>query len=160
MKKSISIIDVYRLLFVMFLMFGCKKDNLTTPDIDNNNGAPDIETYFQRFINEGNARGENIPQSLNGIEAEFDEFTEPGIIGLCTRVSNGTNRVVIDQTFWDNADDLQKERIVFHELGHCYLNRNHKNGTLANGYCNSMMNAGGGNLYRAVQHALSRILHR
>lgn len=50
--------------------------------------------------------------------------------------------MIIDLEFWERANILNKEFVVFHELGHCTLFRAHKEGVDANGICVSMMRSG------------------
>jgi hypothetical protein len=40
-----------------------------------------------------------------------------------------------------------KEYIVFHELGHCVLNRPHTEDSFSNGVCSSIMRSGNGGCY-------------
>jgi hypothetical protein len=46
-------------------------------------------------------------------------------VGVCFIFNNGQRKIEIDAQFWDEADDLTREELLFHELGHCVLNRDH-----------------------------------
>jgi len=46
--------------------------------------------------------------------------------------------------FWETASFAEKEYVVFHELGHCALNRRHLDTKNADGTCLSMMQSGNG----------------
>jgi hypothetical protein len=48
-----------------------------------------------------------------------------GYVGVCKIYNNGQRRIEIDREYWDNSGDLVKEELLFHELGHCILNRKH-----------------------------------
>lgn len=54
-----------------------------------------------------------------------DNIHGQGENGLCTENSNQTPLILIDATFWATASDQGKEALVFHELGHCILQRSH-----------------------------------
>ncbi|MFK7979626.1 MAG: putative metallopeptidase, partial [Saprospiraceae bacterium] len=56
-----------------------------------------------------------------------------GYIGLCA--TTGERQIVIDEKFWKRSSELSKELIVFHELGHCVLERNHFDEKSGNGTC-------------------------
>lgn len=51
-------------------------------------------------------------------------YLQDDTIGIC--ISNHTRRTIyIDKRFWEDASDVQKKQLVFHELTHCYLNFGH-----------------------------------
>ncbi|RLD64901.1 MAG: hypothetical protein DRI84_07900 [Bacteroidetes bacterium] len=55
--------------------------------------------------------------------------TLPGsVIGVCYYYSNGDREIYIDPSFWyhDNTTYLDRELLIFHELGHCDLGRDHE----------------------------------
>lgn len=39
--------------------------------------------------------------------------------------------IIIDKEFWDRAKQPSREELVFHELGHCILNREHRDDAMA-----------------------------
>ena len=45
----------------------------------------------------------------------------------------------IDPEFWAIASDVEKEEVVFHELGHCILGRDHEETVLEEGIPKSIM---------------------
>ena len=47
-------------------------------------------------------------------------------IGLCMNFFKPT--VVFDRRYWDHSTPIEREELVFHELGHCALNRDHIEG--------------------------------
>ena len=58
---------------------------------------------------------------------------------------NFQKNILLDSQFWRRASEMEKEFLVFHELGHCYLGRSHLDEVAQNGNCQSMMNSGMGN---------------
>jgi hypothetical protein len=57
---------------------------------------------------------------------------------LCS--SGGGRRIVtFDTTFWNSVDDVRRETLVNHELGHCILNRGHTSAKLSTGEYASIM---------------------
>lgn len=49
------------------------------------------------------------------------------------------NIVEVDNEFWVNVIDLEKEYVVFYELGYCVLGRNYDDGRNGDGICSSIM---------------------
>lgn len=61
------------------------------------------------------------------IDVEYGHLEEP-TIGRCRQpdVSFLKRTITVDYTYWNNADDELKLRLMFHELGHCDLNCDHQ----------------------------------
>jgi hypothetical protein len=51
------------------------------------------------------------------------------IIGRCTIWSNGFRQITLDPEYWAQSSERSRIGLVFHELGHCKLNRDHNNDT-------------------------------
>ncbi len=119
-------------LLVFILCFnGCKDDSELESE---------LQFYLDQFEVEANARGLTFENQINSTEIHLVEIITSGVLGQCVRVDAEPNEIHIDRNFWLNeATDLQKEFIVFHELGHCILNRGHLNDANGQGECISIM---------------------
>lgn len=98
--------------------------------------------YFDRFSEEAAIRGFSFDWKEDRIEGYIGELTDEKILGQCIHDNLDPNSVIISETFWNNSGFYDKEFIVFHELGHCFLNRNHNDDTDETGMCTSIMNSG------------------
>jgi len=58
---------------------------------------------------------------------KFIDKTENNTIGTCWKCTNGTRKITIRKDVADNNSMFMKS-LVYHELGHCVLDLNHKNG--------------------------------
>ena len=130
------------LLFLMVAVLSCGDDFV--PEVDER-----MKPYFERFTEEAAKRGvefDYVQEGYQGKIQNIDIFVGSGVLGWCQRPSNRltVTTIYIDDVFWANATDLEKEYVVFHELGHCFLNRAHPMPapTDSNGNCTSMMAAG------------------
>lgn len=48
-------------------------------------------------------------------------------IGYCSMVNNNKNpQITLNGSFWNQLSFTYKEQLLFHELGHCLLNRSHE----------------------------------
>lgn len=103
---------------------------------------PELWPYFTRFEDEGLARGLDIDLTAANVTGVIEELDEEHVAGQCTYNSHDPNHLIIDATFWENAPDMAKEFVVFHELGHCNLGRLHREGMNSNGTCVSIMRSG------------------
>lgn len=144
----------YFALLIILFQFSCK-------DSDEYRVAPEFSTYLLRFEAEAAKRNINFDLEANGLIIEFADLKD-NIAGL-THYENPI-RIEIDKTYWNELsgyenEDLMKEDLIFHELGHGLLNRNHLNTVLENGDWKSMM-CGGTKVddrswninYRGVRH--------
>jgi hypothetical protein len=120
------------LLITSFL--SCQKDN---PTIDGR-----LQPYFDKFILEASLRGKAL--GLDNLTGAIIEIQGSSIVGQCTQFESKPDEIKVDKTYWASATDSQKEFYIFHELGHCLLNRDHLNTTDKNGNCMSIMHGTSG----------------
>ena len=113
-------------VFFLFVISSC-----TSPDkgID-----PAFNQYVDLFIEEAAKRDVTFNYTdVRGIQ--FDDL-DASIGGTCNFV---TSDITIRQDGWDNATDDYRTRVIFHELGHCFLDRRHLNSEFTGGHCLSLM---------------------
>lgn len=132
------------ILLVMSTSFqACQKENLILTN--NNKVFPGVDTelwvFFNQFEEASAKRGIPVDLVAAGITGSIENLNIDNIAGMCTR---NIHHVTIDKTFWERSSSLRKELIVFHELGHCYLNLNHSDDAYPDGRCKSIMRSGMG----------------
>ncbi|MEE9348516.1 MAG: putative metallopeptidase [Flavobacteriaceae bacterium] len=117
--------------FILILSFlSCSQDDYENSELNNT----EFEPYFDFFIEEGIIRGQDYTNyNINFYLADID-FNNA--VGLCYQQYE---RIIIDREYWNNANEKDKEWLVFHELGHCLLNRSHRNEKSNSGDCLSLM---------------------
>jgi hypothetical protein len=121
-------------LLAFILLYSCQKPK-------SKYSAPtELDKIARSFVNEASKRGININLDSSMVTLSFERL---GIHynGSCTPNSD-PKVIIIDSFKWNTYDSTMKEFIVFHELGHCLLNRGHKNDTLKLGECASIMREG------------------
>lgn len=97
----------------------------TSPAID-----LELQPVLDHFLEEGASRGylfdtSKIVMKIGDVP-QFDP--RPGVttIGVCWNIYYDDKPfVLIDAKFWKAATYFSREAVVFHELGHCLLNREH-----------------------------------
>lgn len=97
--------------------------------------------YFQAFEEEGKKRQLSIDLVAANVFGAIQELPSQEYVGYC---GYQHNQVVIGADFWNRSSHYSRELIVFHELGHCYLNRQHDNRKSNDGRCQSIMRNGNG----------------
>ena len=124
-------------IFFLFLFMACEEEETIYLD-------GELEGYFDRFAMEASNYNITFDYQKDRIEGYLSELEEQGVNGKCVRNTVYPNRVYIDLDYWRNASDLEKEFVVFHELGHCFLDRGHLDDANTMGGCVSMMHSGEG----------------
>lgn len=119
------------LLLASFLFTACEQEELIQVD-------DRLKPYFERFQQEALNRDFNL--DFEDTEGKIEELA--GVGGQCVHNTQLPDVVLIDLVFWTQADDFDKEFIVFHELGHCILNRGHLDSKNDDNSCVSIMHSG------------------
>ena len=94
----------------------------------------EVQPFVDQFVAEAAARGRVIDLSASGLQITFQDNLEDTLAAFC---SNGA--IAINRKFWETRDDTNRETMIFHELGHCILHRDHYNALLPNDEWLSMM---------------------
>lgn len=87
---------------------------------------PDSDPQLMAFIEQFESlTGKNFDgKTYFTTTEELKEFGV-GVLAVCTKYLGGKKEIYIDENFWEQSDDSFKEELIFHELGHCVLNRDH-----------------------------------
>ncbi len=117
-----------------------------------------IQPYVDAFEMEASKRGVDI--DITNLRVEFEgDLNDGTAAGLCTfaSASNPTPYIRLDTTSfnWQN-NEYHREILVFHELGHCILNRLHRDDNLPNGNISSMMRSTGEQVYGGLLNQFKR----
>lgn len=119
------------LLFFTGLVFSaCQKYQPSFPE--------ELEPFIDKFIEEASKRGRDLSRIKEGLIIQYEDLPEKSG-GKCIRSFFFPNRISIDKFFWQQMNDRQKELLLYHELGHCVLHRDHRNERLSQGECTSIM---------------------
>ena len=120
------------------------------PATERDNVDARLLPYFDRYEAEAARRGIAVDLTAVQLTAHVVEIDEDGVAGECTYDPSAPNRLVVDEALWDQTDggtpedDLLREYVVFHELGHCERLRAHREDRNPEGRCVSLMASGVG----------------
>jgi len=127
--------------FLILFLFTCSDDEQVIKSFVNVDER--LWPYFERFEEVAADRGVMVDLNLSGIVASLERFDQPNVAGKCQHPTPSENILLIDLPFFVNTtDDMLKEFVIFHELGHCYLGRDHREDGYQNGVCISIMRSG------------------
>lgn len=121
-------------IFILLLGFlSCATDNVETDT--------ELIPFFEIFAAEANQRGIQVDFELERIEGLIQDISDPTIQGQCFFNEDKPKKVIIDFNYWNNASFEEKEFIIFHELGHCFLDRDHLDASNNQNVCVSIMHS-------------------
>jgi hypothetical protein len=125
----------YYLLFLIsaliFIFNGCKQNS--DPEPIPAEVQEDFKIYVDRFIAEGASRGKKV--DLSGYKVSYGDTLKY----FCGYGFYDKKQVILKYDCWKVLTELDKEILLFHELGHAYLGRIHNNNLLENGDFKTMM---------------------
>jgi len=135
-RIAIHILTIWCTLGVFVV--GCQPDNATPAVVLDSR----LEAIYARFRAEAEKRGVTV--DLSQLSGQITDIAEANVQGRCEHSATQGNRILIDEAFWNDASSLAQEYVVFHELGHCVLDRRHLDEAKNDGTCVSMMQSGSG----------------
>lgn len=121
----------YLLLLSLFLV-SCGKDTRVRVLND------ELYSYALEFVQEGKSQGREVIIS-NDLSIMFGA-TKSYEIGKCEL--GFYRKVVINENYWRSVDYWDRKELIYHELGHCVLNKYyHIDDLLDSGIPKSVMNS-------------------
>jgi len=115
-----NFIKIFYILILILLVSACS-------DIHEYRVEEEFTKYVQRFEMEAAKRGKDFDLQNTGLIVEFADLKDEQA-GLCHYEK--PIRIEIDRAYWKAISatagaDLMKENLLFHELGHGMLGRDH-----------------------------------
>lgn len=129
MDTSRDFTKYLQLLLISFLLSSCY-DQASSP-------LTEVEFICAKFEYEAKKRGYKVRLKDEGIKFKFGALQ--GIENAKFNKGYFNKTITIDSLKWKFHSLEFKEYLVFHELGHCILKRNHSNLLLPLGECKSWM---------------------
>lgn len=139
-SKKQRVISIFSLLLplVLFVLMACEKEDVApVSKVDEA-----LQRHFNRFLEEAAERGADYQAEVAELEGYITAITRDGVVGQCHSSDEAPNIVEVDEDFWQSASYTEREYVVFHELGHCVLGRDHLDARTAEGACESIMHSG------------------
>ncbi len=130
---------LYIIILIGLLFSGCREDEQIEVYID-----PEVLPYLDLFIAEAASRGLEIRIEDYALSITVEHIDRENVAGQCTQATGSYNHIIIDPVYWKGYTEMNREALLFHELGHCILDRGHLDDQDENGYCISLMESGGG----------------
>jgi len=110
----------YLIISLMLLTTACGQSMIAPKDPHPNIG---VGPEFAPFVTEFEA---DFGRSIGNFPVTF-AAQSGNVIGVCKIWSDGYRMIEIDPEYWNNLNvsDASRKALIYHELGHCILNRGH-----------------------------------
>lgn len=82
-----------------------------------------FKPYVQRFEQLSIERGNGV--QIVDLKVSFGKMQSEYENGACEIIGDNTPTVYINEVTWNRLTDIDREALIFHELGHCVLRRGH-----------------------------------
>lgn len=105
-------------LFACLIVSACSKEDILETDAE-------LIPYFQIFADEAALRGIEVDYVEARIEGLIQPISRNQVLGQCFRNEERPKKVIVDRDYWEGAEENERQFLIFHELGHCFLNLEH-----------------------------------
>jgi len=95
---------------------------------------------YVKAFEDSSAEHSTKPVKVTDLRVQFGVMQNPLENGACEIVGNGTPTININEATWKRLTEEDRKGLMFHELGHCVLHRNHVREVSPQGIPVSLMN--------------------
>lgn len=88
--------------------------------------------YVALFEKELNLSSQKSNMAPSAIPINFGPIEEDQYEGVCHEYSDGLKEIIIRKEWWDSESESSRRLMIFHELGHCSLGRDHNDNRIPN----------------------------
>lgn len=122
------------LIICLIIILGCKKETPFVYDV-----PAEFEPLVQKFITEAKARGKDI--SITNLIIKYDPSIPSSFCASSNVISskNDVQKIISLNPVKCWLNGAQMETLIFHEMGHCILGRQHDNSLMPKGDPKSIM---------------------
>lgn len=149
--RSVSVFT----LLLLFLTLSCRPTPKVEPEPKQYSVPAGVEPFVETFRKMAQQRGLSIP--TDNLIIVFGTPQAQDVCGQCFRQAGQTPRITLSANAfcWQNANAEEREALVFHELGHCWLNRDHRADRFPNGVYASLMNPDDVDVYAVCRYPIN-----
>lgn len=131
------------LLLLLLLSVSCHEKE---SDIKIYSVNPKLIPFLRSFVEE--AKKNNLDIKLENLNMEFDSSnSNREVCGHYIQHESGQREIKINLACWNKGLEQNREVLVYHELAHCFLNREHRDDLLPNNAPASIMISEGSSHY-------------
>ena len=119
-------------VLLALLAFSCQKQTAMAVVDD------EMKVHYEAFEYEAASRGKAIDLEKLQVNGHIAQIDIEDVIGQS--IKEGSNITIkVDPVYWEKANYMERELLIFHELGHAILEREHQDATIRFNQCTSIM---------------------
>ena len=85
-----------------------------------------LKPYVEEFEKiDQNQKGDSF--KVEDIPVNFGDPDKDEFEGVCYIYGDGTREIIVRKSWWNQVSEHDRRSLIFHELGHCRLDRDHDN---------------------------------
>lgn len=140
------------LIVSLLLLLSCQP--ASTPEANQYSVPASVEPYIQSFRTAAQSRNRAV--AIDKLVVEFGDAQGEDVCGRCILEAGKAPRIILSMNdyCWQQASADEKEGLVFHELGHCLLNRQHRTDRFPKGAYVSLMNPDDMGVYATCRYPI------
>lgn len=85
------------------------------------------------------AHQQHVNVDLSILHITLADHLPDRLLGICWGMGTSIPMIFLDKVLWEQSNDLKREQILWHEMGHCVLKREHNERMKWDGYPASIM---------------------
>ena len=139
---------------LLLTLLGCQSTKQDGPQPVQYSVPEAVEPFMKTFREEAQKRGSSV--STANLIIEFGTPQGQDVCGQCTLETGKTPRILLNNNSfcWQQANEQERECLLFHELGHCLLKRLHKTDKFPDGAFTSLMNPDNVDVYATCRYPI------
>lgn len=94
---------------------------------------PAFLAHIQAFEAEAATQLSEPDFKVGDIPINFGIPSDPNFVGVCYTYANNQREVIIRKDWWERSNEKARQALIFHELGHCRLDRGHNDEVITEG---------------------------
>lgn len=140
-------------LLMLLLLLSCQKPE-PDPEPAQYSVPAEVEPYVQAFREAARLRNSKV--ATDNLIITFGPVSGEDVCGQCLLQAGKTPRITLNNNSdcWKAAYPNERECLVFHELGHCLLDRTHRSDKFPKGQYVSLMNPDDRNVYATCRYPI------
>lgn len=124
-------LEMRRLLFILIVIASSSCGLLFDGDVKEgrtrqfSTTSSELLPYVVSFEEQAKIQLKNDSFKVGDVPVNIGDTTDAKYDGVCIKYPDGTREILLKKSWFEKANEVQKEILIFHELGHCRLNRRH-----------------------------------
>lgn len=125
-NSALRIITLVNIFCLSYIITACAASKFLRYEVIDDELAPYYNNYIQLIKHNCKSNKYNdAPRKLIVFVDKLKESEKEKELGVCTLGIFGNFKIEILKSWWDNADPIERQEMIYHEGAHCLLKKEH-----------------------------------